>query len=80
MLDKEKEGEVSSISSVNLCSMGICQIQTKGRNKGRVEVSHRLYNQLRGLVKAPPFKHPVVDEKTRLCGDRYGAAGGSLPG
>ena len=80
MLGKEEEGEVSSISPVNFCSMGICQIQSKGRNKGRVEVSHRLYNQVRGWVKAPPSKHPVVDVNKRLCGDSYGAAGGSLPG
>ena len=51
VLGKEEEGEVSSISPVNFCSMGICQIQSKGRNKGRVEVSHRLYNQVRGWVK-----------------------------
>ena len=35
---------------------------------------------MRGWVKAPPSKHPVVDVNTRLYGDSYGAAGDSLPG
>ena len=80
VLGKEEEGEVNSISPVKFCSMGICHIQTKGRNKGRVEVPHWLYNQVRGWIKAPPSKHPVVDVNVRLCGDGYGAAGVSMPG
>ena len=41
---------------------------------------HWLYNQVRGWVKGPPSKHPVVDVNVRLCGDGYGAAGVCMPG
>ena len=37
-MGKEEGAEVNTISSANVCSMGVCQLQTKGRNKGGVEV------------------------------------------
>ena len=77
---KKEEGEVCSISSANFCSMGVCQVKSTGRDKGVVEVPHWLYNQVRGWVRAPPSKHPVVDVNVRLCGDGYGAAGVCMPG
>ena len=77
---KEGEAGVNTISSAKFCSMGMCQVQVKGRNKGAVEVPHWLYNQVRGWVKGPPSKHPVVDVNVRLCGDGYGAAGVCMPG
>ena len=77
--DKQEDGEVGTISS-GFCSMGVCQVRSKGRTKGVVEVPHWLYNQVRGWVKTPPSKHPVVEVNVRLCGDGYGAAGVSVPG
>ena len=47
--DKQEDGEVGTISS-GFCSMGVCQVRSKGRTKGVVEVPHWLYNQVRGWV------------------------------
>ena len=77
---KEEEAEVNTISSARFCSMGVCQVRTKGQSKGVVQVPHWLYNQVRGWIKAPPSKHPVVEVNVRLCGDGYGAAGVPMPG
>ena len=33
---KEEEGEVGTISSAAFCSMGICQVKSKGRDQGVV--------------------------------------------
>ena len=76
----KEEVEVNSISPVQFCSVGICQVKTKGRSKGTVEVPHWLHNQVKGWIKTAPSKHPMVNVNVRLCGDGYGAAGVRMPG